>query len=141
MVVLLLTNGCENDAKNWMEKRCAAMLRVRAVAGNGRHRHATVPQRDRPMRRDLTGCLLQIVDNLHGRPSNRNMQKFQTMRESPSLASRSAVRLSDSGSTIALLQSNSLPMLVQREVERLILAGDLATGAKLNEATIADMLG
>ena len=69
------------------------------------------------------------------------MQKFQTMRESPSLASRSAVRLSDSGSTIALLQSNSLPMLVQREVERLILAGDLATGAKLNEATIADMLG
>jgi phosphonate utilization transcriptional regulator len=69
------------------------------------------------------------------------MQKFQTIRESPSLASRSAVRLSDSGSTIALLQSNSLPMLVQREVERLILAGDLATGSKLNEATIADMLG
>ncbi|HEY5309076.1 MAG TPA: phosphonate utilization associated transcriptional regulator [Casimicrobiaceae bacterium] len=56
-------------------------------------------------------------------------------------ARRSPVRLSDSGSTIALLQSNSLPALVQREVERLILAGDLASGAKLNEGTIADMLG
>ena len=32
-------------------------------------------------------------------------------------------------------------MLVQRELERMILAGDLAAGAKLNEATIADMLG
>ena len=40
-----------------------------------------------------------------------------------------------------LLQSNSLPMLVQRELERMILAGDLPAGAKLNEATIADLLG
>jgi phosphonate utilization transcriptional regulator len=32
-------------------------------------------------------------------------------------------------------------MLVQRELERRILAGDLPAGAKLNEATIADMLG
>jgi phosphonate utilization transcriptional regulator len=45
------------------------------------------------------------------------------------------------GGTIALLQSNSLPSLVQREVERMILAGELASGAKLNEAAIADMLG
>jgi phosphonate utilization transcriptional regulator len=44
-------------------------------------------------------------------------------------------------STIAMLQSNSLPMLVQRELERMILSGDLAIGAKLNEATIAQMLG
>ena len=43
--------------------------------------------------------------------------------------------------TIALLQSNSLPTLVQRELERMILAGDLAAGAKLNEATIAELLG
>lgn len=43
--------------------------------------------------------------------------------------------------TIRVLQSNSLPMLVQREIERMILAGDLAAGAKLNEATIADLLG
>jgi phosphonate utilization transcriptional regulator len=43
--------------------------------------------------------------------------------------------------TIALLQSNSLPGLVQRELERMILAGDLAAGAKLNEEAIAAMLG
>jgi phosphonate utilization transcriptional regulator len=43
--------------------------------------------------------------------------------------------------TIALVQANSLPMLVQRELERMILAGDLAAGAKLNEAAIADLLG
>src|SRR3977135_4650130 len=43
--------------------------------------------------------------------------------------------------TIALVQSNSLPMLVQKELERMILAGDLAAGAKLNEATVADLLG
>src|SRR5450432_1372393 len=45
------------------------------------------------------------------------------------------------GATIALLQSSSLPMLVQRELERMILAGDLAAGAKLNEASLADSLG
>jgi len=43
--------------------------------------------------------------------------------------------------TIAVLQSNSLPTLVQRELERMILAGDLPAGAKLNEVTIADLLG
>ena len=45
------------------------------------------------------------------------------------------------GATIALVQSSSLPMLVQRELERMILAGDLAVGAKLNEASLADLLG
>ncbi|MEO5766112.1 MAG: phosphonate utilization associated transcriptional regulator [Casimicrobiaceae bacterium] len=40
-----------------------------------------------------------------------------------------------------MLQSNSLPTLVQRELERMILAGDLAAGAKLSEAAIADLLG
>ena len=43
--------------------------------------------------------------------------------------------------TIALVQANSLPMLVQKELERMILAGDLAAGAKLNEAAVADLLG
>jgi phosphonate utilization transcriptional regulator len=43
--------------------------------------------------------------------------------------------------TIRVLQSNSLPTLVQRELERMILAGDLPAGTKLNEATIADLLG
>src|SRR5258705_13822833 len=47
----------------------------------------------------------------------------------------------DGARTIRVLQSNSLPTLVQRELERMILAGDLPAGAKLNEATVADLLG
>jgi phosphonate utilization transcriptional regulator len=47
----------------------------------------------------------------------------------------------DGAHTIRVLQSNSLPTLVQRELERMIVAGDLPAGAKLNEATIADLLG
>src|SRR3982074_332351 len=43
--------------------------------------------------------------------------------------------------TIALVQANSLPVLVEKELERMILAGDLAAGAKLNEAAVADLLG
>src|SRR4051812_15387839 len=42
---------------------------------------------------------------------------------------------------IALVQSSSLPMLVQQELERMILAGDLPAGSKLNEASVADLLG
>lgn len=42
---------------------------------------------------------------------------------------------------IALLQRNSLASLVQTEIERLILDGELGSGAKLTEATIADRLG
>ena len=42
---------------------------------------------------------------------------------------------------IALVQSSSLPMLVQKELERMIIAGDLPAGRKLNEAAIADLLG
>jgi phosphonate utilization transcriptional regulator len=54
---------------------------------------------------------------------------------------RPSRRDADPDGAIALLQSSSLSMLVQRELERMILAGDLGAGAKLNEATIADMLG
>ena len=43
--------------------------------------------------------------------------------------------------TIAVLQTHSLPGLVQRELERMILAGELAAGAKLNEVAIAERLG
>lgn len=43
--------------------------------------------------------------------------------------------------TIALLQSNSLTMAVQQEVERAILAGEYAPGDKLNEAALALKLG
>ena len=42
---------------------------------------------------------------------------------------------------IRLLQSSSLATLVQREIERMILAGDLAAGAKLTEASLAEQLG
>jgi phosphonate utilization transcriptional regulator len=42
---------------------------------------------------------------------------------------------------IALIQSNSLPALVQRELERMILAGDLPAGSKLRETEVATMLG
>ena len=39
--------------------------------------------------------------------------------------------------TIALLQSSSLTSVVQQEIERRILQGELAPGAKLIEATLA----
>jgi phosphonate utilization transcriptional regulator len=42
---------------------------------------------------------------------------------------------------IELLQSHSLTTLAQREVERMILSGELPSGAKLNEAEIATRLG
>jgi len=42
---------------------------------------------------------------------------------------------------IAVLQMNSLPGLVQRELERMILAGDLPAGSQLREADVASMLG
>jgi len=42
---------------------------------------------------------------------------------------------------IALIQTNSLPGLVQRELERMILAGDLPAGSKLRETDVASMLG
>ena len=43
--------------------------------------------------------------------------------------------------TIALLQSSSLTSLVQQELERRIVQGELAPGDKLNEANLAESLG
>lgn len=43
--------------------------------------------------------------------------------------------------TIALLQSSSLASVVQVELERLILSGELAPGTKLTEMTLATRLG
>jgi len=43
--------------------------------------------------------------------------------------------------TIAMLQAHSLTSVVQSEIERLILAGELAPGAKLTEALLAERLG
>ncbi|HEX2540254.1 MAG TPA: phosphonate utilization associated transcriptional regulator [Caldimonas sp.] len=42
---------------------------------------------------------------------------------------------------IAMLQSHSLTMLVQRELERMVLTGELSAGKKLNEAEISTRLG
>jgi phosphonate utilization transcriptional regulator len=44
------------------------------------------------------------------------------------------------GATIALLQQHSLTTLVQRELQRQIVGGVLAAGAKLNEADVAAQL-
>ena len=43
--------------------------------------------------------------------------------------------------TIALLQANSLTMVVQQEIERAILAGEYGPGSKLNEAALALKMG
>ncbi len=43
--------------------------------------------------------------------------------------------------TIALLRSESLASAAQQEIERLILAGELAPGAKLTEAMLSERLG
>lgn len=43
--------------------------------------------------------------------------------------------------TIALLQTNSLTSVVQGELERMILSGELAPGEKLTEMTLAARLG
>jgi phosphonate utilization transcriptional regulator len=59
-------------------------------------------------------------------------------RTGPSLASVSGA---DATHAITLVQSNSLPTLVQRELERMILAGDLAAGQQLREVEVAAMLG
>ena len=48
---------------------------------------------------------------------------------------------SPSQATIAMLQSHSLTSAVQAEIERLILCGELAPGAKLTEALLAERLG
>jgi phosphonate utilization transcriptional regulator len=43
--------------------------------------------------------------------------------------------------TAVLIRQTSLPSLAQKEIERMILAGELSSGAKLNEASLAEMLG
>jgi len=42
---------------------------------------------------------------------------------------------------LAFIQSNSLPMLVQEEIERLIMTGALAVGSRVNESELAQRLG
>ena len=49
--------------------------------------------------------------------------------------------MSNAPPNIAILQNHSLTMLVQRELERMVLAGELAAGEKLNELALAERLG
>ena len=60
-------------------------------------------------------------------------------RAAPALTNHAA--MDHGAAAIALVQSSSLPMLVQKELERMILAGDLPAGSKLNEAPVALLLG
>src|SRR5262249_52800877 len=48
---------------------------------------------------------------------------------------------SNGADAIALVRSSSLPTLVEKELERMIVAGDLPAGGKLNEASVAELLG
>jgi phosphonate utilization transcriptional regulator len=81
------------------------------------------------------GKALLIVDNLrsavfndraHAMPDPAHLQPDGAAGHAP---------------TIRLLKSSSLAALVQRELERMILAGDLPAGVKLTEASIAEQLG
>ena len=47
----------------------------------------------------------------------------------------------EAAESVRLLKSESLTMLVQRELERMILAGEIPVGAKLNEVALATGLG
>src|ERR1700759_111477 len=51
------------------------------------------------------------------------------------------VPAASASASISVLQSHSLPGLVQRELERMIVAGELVPGSKLNEAALAQSLG
>lgn len=44
---------------------------------------------------------------------------------------------SESAKTLALLQSSSLPMLVQEEIERMIMNGTLPVGSRVNESELS----
>ena len=48
--------------------------------------------------------------------------------------------MTEAPANIAILQKHSLTMLVQRELERMVLAGELAAGEKLNELALAARL-
>jgi len=64
-----------------------------------------------------------------------------TTRAQQKIESASPRTLAASSATIAVLQSNSLPALVQRDLERMIVAGELPAGTKLNETALAQSLG
>ena len=57
------------------------------------------------------------------------------------IATKEVSVASQQGTAIGLLQSHSLTTLVQHEIERLIISGELSAGDKLNEAMLAERLG
>src|SRR5262245_3364669 len=75
--------------------------------------------------------------------SERARPAASRLRASPAPAAAPPPTVPPNGgaAAIALLQTSSLPTLVQKELERMILAGDLPAGSKLSEATIAELLG
>ena len=57
------------------------------------------------------------------------------------IATKEVSFASEQSTAIGLLQSHSLTTLVQHEIERLIISGELSAGDKLNEAMLAERLG
>jgi phosphonate utilization transcriptional regulator len=57
------------------------------------------------------------------------------------MSRKAAAAAREPGQAIALVRQQSLTSLVQREIERRIVAGELAPGAKLNEADLAAAMG
>lgn len=47
------------------------------------------------------------------------------------------MKTNNATSALAFLQSSSLPMLMQEEIERLIMLGELAVGSRINESELA----
>jgi len=75
-------------------------------------------------------------------PAGSNGGTRPTPRKPPARPTTKPLSSSQRGAdAIALVQSSSLPALVQQELERMILAGELPAGSKLNEAAIAERLG
>src|SRR6185369_15875191 len=75
-------------------------------------------------------------------PAGSNGGTRPAPRKPPAHATTKPASPSKRGAdAIALVQSSSLPALVQEELERMILAGELPAGSKLNEAAIAERLG
>ena len=66
---------------------------------------------------------------------------MRTLSTLPAAAATSATASASAAPTIALLQSSSLTSVVQQEIERRIVQGELVPGDKLNEAALAEALG
>lgn len=63
------------------------------------------------------------------------------MPASPRIGARAGASSGIAHPTIALLRSASLASAAQQEIERMILAGEIAPGAKLTEAWLSEHLG